>query len=225
MKYLVLFLILSLSYIPFGQNTKGSGAVWLVAQAHAASPKARAKTENVKARKQPPRSYKSKATAKGKSAGTRKTNLKPKGYIRYSSAKAGSANYRLKKAMPTIKAPYKHGSSVYSFKTRKNEKFVRVYAEGKSQPAGKWLVRAKEIKGLSPAQVQQKLALPFKPTHMSTSMFPKGLSCLWELRQAKILVVEDSAAVAYSTNSDQILISPGKVISFLKKGCEKRCFG
>lgn len=174
MKYLVLFLILSLSYIPFGQNTKGSGAVWLVAQAHAASPKARAKTENVKARKQPPRSYKSKATAKGKSAGTRKTNLKPRGYIRYSSAKAGSANYRLKKAMPTIKAPYKHGSSVYSFKTRKNEKFVRVYAEGKSQPAGKWLVRAKEIKGLSPAQVQQKLALPFKPTHYVNVNVPKG---------------------------------------------------
>jgi hypothetical protein len=46
-------------------------------------------------------------------------------------------------------------------------KVVRVYTEGSTNPLGYWVMEASEIQGLTAAQIQQKFALPFKPTHIS----------------------------------------------------------
>jgi len=53
-------------------------------------------------------------------------------------------------------------------------KLVRVYTEGQTDPIGYWLMAESEIAGLTPAQIQQKFALPFTPTHIATIGIPAG---------------------------------------------------
>jgi hypothetical protein len=50
--------------------------------------------------------------------------------------------------------------------------FVRVH--GPLNQQGRFLVRAKEIAGMTPEQIQQHLALPFKPTFISDVAVPAG---------------------------------------------------
>ena len=52
--------------------------------------------------------------------------------------------------------------------------FVRVFTFGKTEPAGRWMMKADDIKGLTPKQIQQKYALPNLPTHISDVNIPKG---------------------------------------------------
>jgi len=49
---------------------------------------------------------------------------------------------------------------------------VRVHGEGNK--ARSWMMRAEEIGGLTPRQIQQKFALPELPTHVSDVHVPAG---------------------------------------------------
>ena len=53
-------------------------------------------------------------------------------------------------------------------------KYVRVYLEGRNRPAGAWVMEASEIEGLSMSQIQQKFALPFTPSRITTVNVPAG---------------------------------------------------
>jgi len=53
-------------------------------------------------------------------------------------------------------------------------KYVRVYLEGRNSPAGAWVMEASEIEGLSMSQIQQKFALPFTPSRITTVDVPAG---------------------------------------------------
>lgn len=67
--------------------------------------------------------------------------------------------------------PYS-GTSVRTFTTESEIAFVRVSTP--EFPTGRFLVRADEIAGMSPQQIQQYLALPRVPTHISEVTVPAG---------------------------------------------------
>lgn len=56
--------------------------------------------------------------------------------------------------------------------TAKDLEFVRVST--KDNPIGSWLVRADEISGMTPEQIQQYLALPKVTTQMAAVIVPAG---------------------------------------------------
>lgn len=72
--------------------------------------------------------------------------------------------------------PYDPSAQVRQFTTTSKieGEFVRVYAEGVNNPQGSFLVRANEIRGMSPVQIQQHLALPTVPTHIVDVTIPPG---------------------------------------------------
>ncbi len=63
------------------------------------------------------------------------------------------------------KEPYKPGTPVVGFKPTQTTQYVRVYTEGVTNPAGKWIMKYSDIQGLTPAQIKSKFALPDLPTH------------------------------------------------------------
>jgi RHS repeat-associated protein len=63
-------------------------------------------------------------------------------------------------------APYEEGTSTKEIYTAAGESFIRVYTSGNTKPQGKWLTKYSVIRGLSPKEIQAKLALPNVPTHM-----------------------------------------------------------
>ena len=48
---------------------------------------------------------------------------------------------------------------------KKDARFVRVYDNQNSFNKGPWIMREKDIKGLSPAEIQNKYSLPFTPVY------------------------------------------------------------
>ncbi len=60
--------------------------------------------------------------------------------------------------------------------TTQPESFVRVYVQetNKSELAGSWMMRADDIKGLTPEQIASKYALPQVPTHVVDVAVPSG---------------------------------------------------
>ena len=68
--------------------------------------------------------------------------------------------------------PYAAGTRVHSFATAKETGFVRVHGFDNQQ--GAFMVRAKEIAGMSPADLQKHLGLPKVPTHISDVTVPAG---------------------------------------------------
>ncbi|SEQ14377.1 RHS repeat-associated core domain-containing protein, partial [Treponema bryantii] len=55
-----------------------------------------------------------------------------------------------------LKPPYKSGTDVSVLKLKKDSKFVRVYDNQNSFNKGPWIMREKDIKGLSPSEIQNK---------------------------------------------------------------------
>ena len=53
-----------------------------------------------------------------------------------------------------------------------NAEFVRVF--GKNSPKGAWVMKESDITGLTPAQIQDKFALPAQPTHLIDVTPPTG---------------------------------------------------
>lgn len=73
--------------------------------------------------------------------------------------------------------PYKPGTIVQEIELNETSKvgdFVRVYTEGKTTPAGGWVMLRKDVENLTPEQIQKKFALPFKPTNEVDVILPKG---------------------------------------------------
>ncbi|MDD0968534.1 MULTISPECIES: hemagglutinin repeat-containing protein [Pseudomonas] len=68
--------------------------------------------------------------------------------------------------------PYDTGSQVRTFTTTTDIKFARVSTV--DNPQGAFLVRADEIAGMTPQQIQQHLALPKVPTQVADVTVPPG---------------------------------------------------
>ena len=56
--------------------------------------------------------------------------------------------------------PYTPGKTVLEFELSPSTKFVRVYDGVNSKMKGQWFMRAEEIVGLTPEQIQNKFSLP-----------------------------------------------------------------
>ena len=73
-------------------------------------------------------------------------------------------------------APYMTGRSVYQFKSFNAKGFVRVSTEGKTDVAGRWIMKAKDIEGLTPEEIQAKFALPNTPNKVADVEIPNGIT-------------------------------------------------
>ena len=64
--------------------------------------------------------------------------------------------------------PYKLGTTVVEIELAESTTFVRVYDNlpDRSGMRGSWMMRAEEIKGLSPIEIQDKFALPNTPKYI-----------------------------------------------------------
>jgi len=68
--------------------------------------------------------------------------------------------------------PYEPHTRVVNYTTTEPETFVRVHGSGnQTRP---WVMRAEDIKGLSPAQIKAKYNLPDIPTKVSEVKVPPG---------------------------------------------------
>ncbi|MEG0416667.1 MAG: hypothetical protein RR565_11095 [Erysipelothrix sp.] len=51
---------------------------------------------------------------------------------------------------------------------------MRVYDGVNTDLPGGWVMRADDIKGLTPLQIQEKYALPFEPVYVGEAIIPAG---------------------------------------------------
>ena len=70
--------------------------------------------------------------------------------------------------------PYAQGTFVREFRTTHNEIYVRVSNSGKGNAPGQWLVKASSIRGMTPQQIQENLALPEIPDQIGEVKVPAG---------------------------------------------------
>jgi hypothetical protein len=68
--------------------------------------------------------------------------------------------------------PYKPGTRVTEFTNTMDDIYVRVH--GENNMARSWMMKQEAIKGLTPAQIKSKFALPELPTFMSEVSVPAG---------------------------------------------------
>lgn len=61
------------------------------------------------------------------------------------------------------KSPYKEKTVVQNITLTEDTKFVRVYDGVNSNLEGGWVMRAEDIKGLTPKEIQDKFALEYEP--------------------------------------------------------------
>ena len=74
-------------------------------------------------------------------------------------------------------SPYKPGtqtSTIELTQKTKTGEYVRVYDNVNSNQAGGWVMKADDIKGLTPQQIQSKFSLPSTPTHVTDVIFESG---------------------------------------------------
>ena len=83
-------------------------------------------------------------------------------------------NQQLQQQFQYREQPFQRGSMTVQAQPRAEFKFVRFHtnnipdANGKrAAEAGAWVVPRDEVSGLTPRQIQEKLALPYLPTHVS----------------------------------------------------------
>jgi hypothetical protein len=96
--------------------------------------------------------------------------------IKVSTSRArlpGQVNQDL--ALSGYRSPYAKDAIVVEAVLAVDTQFVRVFTKGKSEPAGKWIMKAEDIQGLTPKQIQQKYALPSLPTHRSNAKIGSGI--------------------------------------------------
>ena len=70
--------------------------------------------------------------------------------------------------------PYLPDSKVQHIKLEEDTNFVRVYDGQHSGMRGGWVMKAQDIEGLSPEEIQNKFALPQKPVKICDVTLPKG---------------------------------------------------
>lgn len=62
--------------------------------------------------------------------------------------------------------PYKPGTSVTEIQLTENATYVRVYDKVNSRMQGGWVMKAEDIAGLTPQEIQNKFALPNTPKYI-----------------------------------------------------------
>ena len=72
--------------------------------------------------------------------------------------------------------PYALNSSVSEITLVEPTKFVRVYDGENSNLYGGWVMKAEDIVGLSPTQIQEKFALPNLPKYVGEVNLPQGVT-------------------------------------------------
>ncbi len=70
------------------------------------------------------------------------------------------------------KPPYKKGTQVVEYTTKKDDVFVRVH--GNKNRTGSWIMKKEAIEGLTAKQIQKKYSLPSTPTFISDVHVPAG---------------------------------------------------
>lgn len=70
--------------------------------------------------------------------------------------------------------PYKPGTTVSEIQLSEETIFVRVYDGKVSKQYGGWVLRAEDIEGLTPLQIQDKFSLPATPKYMTDVKLPAG---------------------------------------------------
>jgi hypothetical protein len=70
--------------------------------------------------------------------------------------------------------PYTPKTVVQEITLLEDTKFVRVYDGVESGLYGGWIMRAEDVKGLTPLQIQEKFALPRLPEYIGEVVLPKG---------------------------------------------------
>jgi len=92
--------------------------------------------------------------------------------IKYNEVKTFTAEetnqWFIDNVKPDYKPPYKPGTIVKEIELTENTTFVRVYdnmPDG-SGMYGSWVMKAKDIKGLTPLEIQNKFALPNTPKYV-----------------------------------------------------------
>ncbi|WP_374593845.1 DUF6861 domain-containing protein [Aquabacterium sp.] len=72
------------------------------------------------------------------------------------------------------KPPFKEGSIVTEGRLTEETKFVRLYDGENSGQLGRWVMPESEVRGLTPAQIQAKFALPQSPQYITEVQAPAG---------------------------------------------------
>lgn len=70
--------------------------------------------------------------------------------------------------------PYTPKTVVQEITLLEDTKFVRVYDGVESGLYGGWIMRAEDIRGLTPLQIQEKFSLPQLPEYIGEVTVPKG---------------------------------------------------
>ena len=70
--------------------------------------------------------------------------------------------------------PYSPTTQVKEFKAPSRQQYVRVFTEGKTAPQGQWMMKAQDIEGMTPEEIQSTFSLPNTPTHQVTVDVPGG---------------------------------------------------
>ncbi len=105
--------------------------------------------------------------------GTRNHGSNKLNYNKIVTQSADEVNDSLK-ALGYTEAPYKPGTIVDTIELTEQTKFVRVYDIVNTNQAGGWIMKADDIAGLTPQQIQNKFALPFKPTYVTDVILEEG---------------------------------------------------
>ena len=87
---------------------------------------------------------------------------------------AEETNSWWKNVMGYDNPPYKPGTMVEEIKLTKDTTFVRVYDGEVSGMYGGWVMKAEDIAGLTPKQIQDKFALPSLPKYMADVKLKEG---------------------------------------------------
>jgi hypothetical protein len=72
--------------------------------------------------------------------------------------------------------PYDVRRPVKNIQLKRDTELVRVHLAGNAR--GSWMMRRREIEGLTPQQIKNRFALPTIPTHVSIIRVPAGTKLL-----------------------------------------------
>ncbi len=112
-------------------------------------------------------------------------------------------------------APYKVGTRVYEFKTNSEIKdvFVRIYG-GKSKMSGRWIIPRRQIEGLTPSQIKDKLGLSYLPEFISEATLPAGVT----LRKGVVNPIFETSGERFTIQYEILteVLSPSEVLNIFK---------
>ncbi|EHI97937.1 cell wall binding repeat-containing protein [Clostridium sp. DL-VIII] len=109
----------------------------------------------------------SEAAIKDAGEDTAKGVSNPNNFKIINETSAEETNNWWKDVMNYDNPPYKPGTTVNEIELTEKTTFVRVYDGDTSGMYGGWVMKAEDIEGLTPAQIQDKFALPSTPKYVA----------------------------------------------------------